>query len=108
MVRNQVAYKFLKNIQGSPPYWQHELHDVLAMLRCIGIPTWFLTLSTADLHWPEMIQAIALQLGKKLSCREVLQKSMDQRSNYLQQNPVTRTCMFQHRVEIFFYRIHTE
>ena len=83
IVRNQVAYKFLQNIRGSPPYWQHELHDVLAMLRCIGIPTWFLTLSTADLHWPEMIQAIALQLGKKLSHREVLQMSMDQRSNYL-------------------------
>ena len=94
MVRNQVAYKFLQNIRGSPPYWQHELHDVLAMLRCIGIPTWFLTLSAADLHWPEMIQAIALQLGKKLTCREVLQMSMDQWSNYLWQNPVTGTCMF--------------
>ena len=69
MVRNQVAYKFLRNIRGSPPYWQHELHDVLAMLRCIGIPTWFLTLSAADLHWLEMIQAIALQLGRKVSHR---------------------------------------
>ena len=49
IVRNQVAYKFLQNILGSPPYWQHELHDVLAMLRCIGIPTWFLTLSTSRL-----------------------------------------------------------
>ena len=83
MVRNQVAYKFLQNIRGSPPYWQHELHDVSAMLRCIGIPTWSLTLSAADLHWPEMIQAIALQLGKKISQREVLQMSMEQRSNYL-------------------------
>ena len=78
------------------------MHDVLAMLRCIDIPTWFLTLSTADLHWPEMIQAIALQLGKKPSHREVLQMSMDQQSNYFQQNPVTGTHMFQHRVEIFF------
>ena len=83
MVRNQVAYKYLQNIRASPPYWQHELHDVLAMLRCIGIPTRFLTLSTADLHWPEMIQVIALQFGKKLSCREVLQMSMNQWSNYL-------------------------
>ena len=72
------------------------------MLRCIGISTWFLTLSAADLHWPEMIQAIALQFGKKLSHTEVLQMSMDQWSNYLQQNPVTGTSMFQHRVEKFF------
>ena len=32
LVRNQQAYKFLRNIRGSPPYWQHELYDVLAML----------------------------------------------------------------------------
>ena len=82
MVRNQVAYKFLRNIQGSPPYWQHELHDVLAMLRCIGIPTW-LTLSAVDLHWPDMIQTITLQLGRKVSHRQVLQMPMEERSKYL-------------------------
>ena len=37
------------------------------MLRMLGIPTWFLTLSAADLHWPEMIQAIAVQFGKKIN-----------------------------------------
>ena len=64
LVRNHQAYKFLRNIRGSPPYWQHELYDVLAMLRSLGIPTWFLTLSAADLHWPEMIQAVAIQLAE--------------------------------------------
>ena len=44
LVRNEEAYKFLKNIHGSPAYWQNELFDVLAMLRALGIPTWFLTL----------------------------------------------------------------
>ena len=101
LVRNQVAYKFLKNIEGSPPYWQHELHDVLAMLRSIGIPTWFLTLSAADLHWPEMIQAIVIQFGRQIS-QKVLNMTMEERSKYLQQNPVTGAQMFQHRVEKFF------
>ena len=27
------------------------------MLQTLSIPTWFLTLSAADLHWPEMIKA---------------------------------------------------
>ena len=61
LIRDQQAYKFLRNICGSPPYWQHELHDVLVMLCSIGIPTWFLILSAADLYWPEMIQAVAMQ-----------------------------------------------
>ena len=37
------------------------------MLKVLGIPPWFLTLSVADLHWPEMIQAIVIQLGIRLT-----------------------------------------
>ena len=89
LVQTEQAYKFLKNIRGSPAYWQHELYDVLAMLCSLGIPTWFLTLSAADLHWPEMIQAVALQLGRRLSRDDVMKMSIAQRSTYLQQNPIT-------------------
>ena len=67
LVRNEQAYKFLKNVRGSPAYWQNELYDVLAMLCRLGIPTWFLTLSAADLHWPEIVQAVAKQCGRQLS-----------------------------------------
>ena len=89
LVRNEEAYKFLKNIHGSPAYWQNELFDVLAMLCALGIPTWFLTLSAADLHWPEMIQAVAMQFGRKLSKDDVLKMSLAEQSQYLCQNPVT-------------------
>ena len=41
LIRTEQAYKFLKNIRGSPAYWQSELYDVLAMLRSLGIPTFF-------------------------------------------------------------------
>ena len=67
LVRNEQAYKFLKNVRGSPAYWQDQLHGVLAMLQRLSIPTKFLTLSAADLHWPEMIQAVAVQFGKILT-----------------------------------------
>ena len=59
------------------------------MLRALGIPTWFLTLSAADLQWPEMIQAVAMQFGRKLSRDAVLKMSIAERSQYLCQNPVT-------------------
>ena len=39
LVRNKQAYKFLKNVRGSPAYWQDQLCDVLAMLWTISIPT---------------------------------------------------------------------
>ena len=41
LVGTELSYTFLKNIRGSPVYWQHELYDILAMLHSLGIPTWF-------------------------------------------------------------------
>ena len=102
LVRNEQAYKFLKNVRGSPAYWQDQLYDVLAMLQMLSIPTWFLTLSATDLHWPEMIQAVAVQFGKKLTQKDVLKMSIADRSRYLCQNPITGVQMFQHRLEAFF------
>ena len=55
------AYSFLKHIRGSPQYWQKMFYEVLAMIQTLGIPTWFLTLSAADMKWPELIQVIARQ-----------------------------------------------
>ena len=59
------------------------------MLQKLGIPIWFLTLSPTDLHWPEMIQAVAAQFGRKLSQKDVLKISIADRSKYLHQNPIT-------------------
>ncbi|CAB4019654.1 Hypothetical predicted protein [Paramuricea clavata] len=44
------AYLFLQQIPGSPPYWQKFMYEVVAMVKQLGIPTWFMTLSCADLR----------------------------------------------------------
>ena len=72
------------------------------MLQTLSIPTWFLALSAADLHWPEIIQAVAVQFGRKLSQKDVLKMSIADRCRYLCQNPITGVQMFQHRSEAFF------
>ena len=59
-------------------------------------------MSAADLHWPEMIQAVAVQFGRKLSQKDVLKMSIEDRSRYLHQNPIIGVQMFQHRIEAFF------
>ena len=101
LVCTEQAYKFLKNIRGSLAYWQHELY-VWAVLHSLGIPTWFLALYAADLHWSEMIWVVALQLGRRLSRDDVLKMGIAQRSTYLWQNPITGVCMFQHKLQSFF------
>ena len=68
----------------------------------LSIPTWFLTLSAADLYWSEMIKAVAGQFGKILTQKDVLKMSIADRSKYLCQNSMTGVQMFQHRLEVFF------
>ena len=74
----------------------------MAMLWVLGIPTWFLTLSSADLHWPEIIQAVGIQLLQKITKEDVEKMSWKKKSNYLKNNPVTTVRMFQSRVDAFF------
>ncbi len=38
-VRTDKAYRFLKNVRGSPPYYQRTFYDLLAMIRQLGTPT---------------------------------------------------------------------
>ena len=76
-VRKDRAYSFMKNIRGSPPYYQRTFSDLLAMIRQLGTPTWFFTLSAADRKWPDMIQTIAKQYGVYYTDDEVAALSFD-------------------------------
>ena len=102
MVRQEQAYKFLKNVCGSPPYWKNQLLEVLAMIRTLDIPTWFLTLSAADLHWPELVQAVGRQYGQLFTREDVMKMDWQTKADKLMSNPVTACEMFQHRVDVFF------
>ena len=101
-VRKDKAYSFMKNIRGSPPYYQRTFHDLLAMICQLGTPTWFFTLSAADLKWPDMIQTIARQYGVHYTDDEVAALSFDEKSNWLKHNPVTAARHFHYRLNVFF------
>ena len=101
LLKKDKAYTFLKNIRGSLPYWQKMFYELLAMIRTLGIPTWFLTLSAADMKWPEVNQAIAAQYQTIYTEDEVLALPWQIKSMWLRSNPVTAARMFQYRLETF-------
>ena len=55
LICQDQAYLFLRQIPGTPPYWQKFMYEVVAMVKQLGIPTWFMTLSCADLRWPGVV-----------------------------------------------------
>ena len=72
------------------------------MLRTLGIPTWFMTLSAADLHWMEMLESVSIHNKKHLTRKDIQNMSIKEWSDALKANPVTSITMFQYRVESFF------
>ncbi|XP_049319588.1 uncharacterized protein LOC125781000 [Astyanax mexicanus] len=92
------GYKFLKPIRGTPVFWQSVQKDLFAMVRQLGIPTWFASFSSADLRWPELMQTILKQEGKHASADEL---DWSERCHLLKSNPVTAARMFDHRFHCF-------
>jgi hypothetical protein len=96
------AFQFLQQVKGSPSYWQHAQYELLAMVRAKGVFTWFLTLSCADLEWPQTIQAIGLQHGQTFTEEDIKKMSYEEKCSWLRQNPVVAARQFDHRLQTFF------
>ena len=69
------------------------------MIRQLGTPTWFFTLSAADMKW---LQTIAKQYGVHYTDEQVSVLSFDEKSSWLRRNPVTAARHFQYRLNTFF------
>lgn len=71
LLMKDEAYRFLRPIRGSPPYWQQVMFKLLSAIKQLKIFTWFLTVSAADLRWTDTLQGIARQQGRILSAEEI-------------------------------------
>ena len=74
--KGQFGYTDEREIKLSPVKYfnARRLHysgrfatNPVAMVKQLGIPTWFMTLSCADLRWPELFQIIARTQGKNMT-----------------------------------------
>ena len=58
-IARDKPYSFMNGIKGTPAYSKNILLEVLAMVNQLGIPTFFLTLSCADLRLNELISIMS-------------------------------------------------
>ena len=62
---------FMNAVKGTSAYWKQFLYDLLAMVKQLGIPTYFLTFSCADLRWGELPNIINKLIKLGLSDEEL-------------------------------------
>ena len=100
------GYKIFKNIRSSPPYFEHKKKDLMAMIRQLGIPTLFISLSAADTKWTELLQSIYLLIHKKnITHNELENMSWSEKCQLISKDPGTCARYFSNRVQKFFKHI---
>lgn len=61
LLKNDEAFRFMQPIRGTPAYWSAIQKDLFAMLRQLGIPTWFCSFSSAEYRWNDAISSLLKQ-----------------------------------------------
>ena len=48
LINLDEGYRVLRNLRGSPPYFEKSKKDLFAMIGQLGNPTWFCSFSAAE------------------------------------------------------------
>ncbi|XP_042610591.1 uncharacterized protein LOC122144028 [Cyprinus carpio] len=96
------GYRFLKPIRGTPAFWQGVQKDLFAMVRQLGIPTWFCSFSSADMRWTNLMSSILKQEGRVETSDQL---EWSERCAILRNNPVTAARMFDFRWHCFLKEV---
>ncbi|XP_050499980.1 uncharacterized protein LOC126880256 [Diabrotica virgifera virgifera] len=93
------GYPFLRPIRASPAYWELKKKDLLALIRQLGRPTLFLTLSAIETIWIELLQCLSkLVDSKTLSVYETANLSTNEKTRFIKEDPVTCARYFDYKI----------
>ena len=108
-----------KDIPGTPAYFKKFRNELMARMEQLNPFHFFITLSAAEMNWPEVTTAIMHKLGKKITydkgweedeCKikidniplpEYKQKNIRNKSNFYKKHFFLITRMFDSRIKAF-------
>ena len=102
IVKLDEGYYIFRQLRNSPAYLSSRKKDIFAMIRQLGLPTWFMSLSSADTRWPDLLKMLAkLNEGKNYSDEEIQKLTWAEKTKLIQKDPVTSSRFFDNRVQQF-------
>jgi hypothetical protein len=99
LIRTNDMKQFLRNIRSSPVYWESKKKELFAMIRQLGCPSFFITLSPAEVDWPELIVILVQNLeNRKISIKDANIMDRETKLDLLRRDPVTTARYFENRM----------
>ncbi|XP_071142171.1 uncharacterized protein [Mytilus edulis] len=99
ILKSDVGFRFLQPVRGTPPYWERTMKDLYAMIRQIGIPTFFLTFSAGETRWDDVLNTL---LKVSHDRRNICDLQWTDKCKLIKDNPVICARLFDHRVKALF------
>ena len=90
LINLDEGFRVLRNLRGSPPYFERCKKDLFAVIRQLGNPTWFCLFLAAETPWIHLIKILGRLIDNKdYTDDEVGQMSRQRKSELMQKDPVT-------------------
>ena len=100
LIHNDDAFTFLRCDRSSPAFWELKKKEVMTMIRQLGCPTLFLTLSAAETKWSELIVILTQVLENKvITLKEAENMSYEKKCDLIRNDPVTCVRYFEYRLK---------
>ena len=81
---------------------KQEKKDIFAIIRQYGLPIWFISVSSADTKWVDLLKMLAkLNYDVEYTDNQIEEMTWEQKSKLIQKDPVTCTRYFDLRVQEF-------
>ena len=107
LTRLDEGYYIFRTIRNSPPYLNMCKKEIMAMIRQLGLPQWFMSLSAADTKWNDLI----IILGKLVDNKDYTDDLRDKKLTWqeitrlVSSDPVTCARYFNDRVQKFIQNV---
>lgn len=103
---HDLGHATIKAIRSSPDFKQNCKRDLFAMIRQLGPPTFFLTLSAADTRWKELIGILyRIKTGDEFNDAVFAEMSSLERSQLIAGDPVTCARYYNRRIQLFLQKV---
>ena len=92
------GYFMFKKLRNSPQYLNARKKDILGMIRQLGLPTWFMSLSAADTKWGILLANLVLIVDKVvISPEDAENLNWKEKCRLMNSDPVTCARYFDNR-----------
>ena len=103
LTRYNRSYEVFKTVRGTSMYYEQSKKNLMAMLRQLGCPTLFLTLSCAEYEWLTLLKEIVETVERRKVSQDYIENLPAKEKNRLiSENVVITTLHFQKRIDKLF------